>query len=389
MNEELRHLEAILPRVQKIAQDTVRLHAGRVDRDATWPEEGLRALQAAGLGGLVVSRKYGGNGQGLHGLARVSETLGRECASTAICFGMHCVGASVIAAQVTDDQADAFLRPICEGRHLTTLALSEPGTGAHFYFPQTRARLEADGSYRLSGEKTFVTNGGHADSYVISAAGAGAGPHSEVFSCFIVPATLDGLEWGDDWQGFGMRGNRSTSLRLDGVRVPAGSILGVEGDQIWYVFNVVAPYFLIAMAGTYLGVAAAALDEAIGHARVRQHGHSGARLAQSPVIQHKIGELAGMLEQVRRLTYHAAATFDAGLDDAPVLVMMAKAQVADIAVTIVNEAMTILGGIGYRDDAKIQRCLRDVRASHVMAPTTDLLKIWVGRSLLDEPLLGD
>lgn len=389
MIEDLRHLDTILAVVQKIAEDTVRAHAVKVDREAVWPKESLSALQAAGLGGLVLSRKHGGNGQGLHGLARICEILGRECASTAICFGMHCVGASVIAARATDHQAEVFLRSICEGRHLTTLALSEPGSGAHFYFPQTTARLTPDGCYSLSGVKTFVTNGGYADSYVVSAVGAEEEAAPDVFSCFVVPADVAGLEWGDAWRGFGMRGNESRGLRLDDVRIPGENILGVEGDQIWYVFNVVAPYFLIAMAGTYLGVATTALDEAVAHVRARQHLHSGARLAQSPVIQQKLGDMAGRLEQSRRLTYHAAACFDAGLEDAPTQVMMAKAQVAESAVAIVNECMTAMGGVGYRDDAKMQRCLRDVRAAHVMAPTTDLLKIWIGRSLLGEPLLGD
>lgn len=382
-------MSVLLLKAQEIAKDVVALNAERTDKDAGWPEPAMRALQREGLGGLVIPVIYGGQGQGLLTLARVCETLGQECASTAICYGMHCVGSSVIAANATPDQQARFLTPICEGRHITSLSLSEVGTGIHFYLPQTGLEAVSPDEFSLTGSKTFVTNGGHADSYVVSAVTASPEAPIGQFSCVVLPAESKGIRWGADWDGLGMRGNSSRTMELQGVRVPRSNLLGKEGDQIWYIFNVVLPYFMMAMAGTFLGVATTALDEARRHLIRRYHTHTGSNLAQTSVLQHRLGTLWAMLERTRRLTYHAAASFDAGGPDALIAVMAAKVEVADCVVSVVNEAMTLCGGIGYRNGSRLHRLLRDARAAHLMSPTTDILRVWIGRALLGQPLLSD
>lgn len=95
-----------------------------------------------------------------------------------------------------------------------------------------------------------------------------------------------------------------------------------------------------------------------------------------------------MLERTRRLCYHAATSFDAGDPDALPTVFTAKAEVADCAVNMVNEVMTLTGGLAYRDDSRLHQLLRDARAAHIMAPTTDMLRTWTGRVLLGLPILG-
>jgi len=382
-------LGEVLCRTGRIAKEVIAGEAADVDREARWPQAGIRAMQAAGLGGLVVPESAGGLGHGLLALAQVCELIGRECASTALCFGMHCVGAAVIAAKATTDQHRRYLEPICRGAHLTTLALSEPGTGAHFYLPQTRLCAASPEQLQISGTKTFVTNGGHADSYVISVVAAEASGLPGQFSCVAVPGEALGLVWGGRWEGMGMRGNSSRTVELRQVVVSRSDLLGQEGDQIWYVFEVVAPYFLMAMAGTYLGVAAAALEESRTHLAQRQYAHSGSTLGQLAVLQHRLGCLWAVLERTRRLVYFAGAQGDAGDPEALPALLSAKAEVADCVVGLTNDSMTLLGGIGYRSGSKLNRCLRDARAAHVMSPTTDLLRTWAGRALLGLSLLGD
>jgi alkylation response protein AidB-like acyl-CoA dehydrogenase len=352
-----------------------------------WPDEPLRALQAA-LGGLVVPREDGGLGLGLRAVAGVCEAVGQTCASTAICFGMHQVATAVIAAKATERQRKEFLAPIAAGEHLTTLALSEPGTGAQFWLPETRLTAEGDG-WRLNGQKSFVTNGSHADSYVMSTVAADPGAPPGEFSTVVVWADSPGLVWEGTWDGIGMRGNSSLGARLTDVPVDRDGLLGAPGDQIWYVFEVVAPYFLTAMAGTYLGVAQAALTEATRHLEHRQHAHSGRRLSGEPVLQHRLGVLWARVQATRRLVYWAAEEADSAGPDALAALAAAKAEVADCAVGVANDAMTLVGGLGYRDRSPLERHLRDARAAHVMSPTTDILRTWTGRALLDVPLLGD
>lgn len=382
-------LGEIVGRADEIASTIASRHAAAVDAKAVWPEHSIRALQAAGLGGMLVSEHHGGHGHGLLALAQVCEALGKHCASSALCFGMHCAGTAVIQAQASKSQIDNFLVPICEGQHLTTLALSEPGTGAEFYFPQTELSHAPgeDDQFLIDGIKSFVTNGGQADSYVISTVSTDQNRPLGEFSCLVVDAQTEGLEWGSEWTGLGMRGNSSRVLNLKRARIPKQNLLGGEGDQIWYVFNVIAPYFLMAMSGSYLGVASAALEEAQRYLMQRRHRHSGAAVGQLHLPQHRLGTLWATVERTRRLIYHAGAQADAKDPNALPALLSVKSEVAECVTFATNEAMNLCGGSSYQQNGLLARLLRDARAAHVMSPLTDMLRLWTGRALLDQPLL--
>lgn len=385
MTAPVASVQEAVARARDVARDVAAPLVDRTD-SGVWPEEQLRALQAS-LGGLVVPREDGGSGLGLRALVEVCETLGQACASTAICFGMHSVGTAVIAAKPTERQRKEFLRPIAAGEHLTTLALSEPGTGSEFWLPQT-AITSHDEGWLVNGEKSFVTNGSKADSYVVSTVAADPDAPRGEFSAVVVWGDSPGLSWHGTWDGIGMRGNSSLAARLENVPIGPDGLLGAPGDQIWYVFEVVAPYFLTAMAGTYLGVAQAALSEATEHLKTRRHSHTGRSISSEPVLQHRLGVMWAQVQATRRLVHWAAEEADSGGPDALPALAAAKAQVADTATTVTNDAMTLVGGMGYRDRYPMERHLRDARAAHVMSPTTDILRTWTGRALLDVPLLG-
>ncbi|HVL81454.1 MAG TPA: acyl-CoA dehydrogenase family protein [Actinomycetota bacterium] len=382
-------MHRVLETATAVASDVLAKNAEAVDREARWPQEGIAALLDAGLGGLVVPEDAGGLGYGLLALTQVCETLGRQCASTAICYGMHGVGAAVIAAKATPQQRERYLEPIARGEHLTTLALSEPGSGSAFWIPSTALAARDDGTYVVRGAKVFVTNGSHADSYVISTVAADPAAPPGEFSCAILPASSEGLVWGGGWQGFGMRGNDARRLEIDDVVITRREILGEEGEEIWYVFNVVAPFFLAAMSGTYLGVAQTCLEETVHHLGGRRFEHTGSTLGRQPVVQHRLGQLYGVVERARRLTYEAAMAAESGAENALPLLCSAKAEVGDTVVAVANEAMTLMGGIAYGENSRIARSLRDARAAPVMSPSTDLLRTWVGRYLLGLPLLTE
>lgn len=379
-------LAPLVETAREIAGTITAANAERDDREARWPAETMQALASARLTGLLVPDDLGGHGEGMAGLVAISQVLAAESASAGLCFAMHCVGSAVIAAKATDFQREHYLKPIARGEHLTTLALSEPGTGAFFFYPEVSARRHGD-AIEVSGTKSFVTNGGHADSYVISTLPfTGEGEEGQ-FNCLLLDRDTPGASWDEPWRGFGMRSNDSRTLQLDRVHLPAANLLGAPGDQLWYVFQVIAPYFLMAMAGTYLGVAQAAFDEARAHVGRRRYAHSGELLGAAPVVSHRLGDLWTELQATRQLIHSAARRGDAGDPDALTSIFACKAAAADTAVRTANEAMTLCGGAGYRDNARLTRILRDARASHVMAPTTDILKTWVGRALLGLPLL--
>jgi alkylation response protein AidB-like acyl-CoA dehydrogenase len=381
-------LSTILRTAQDIGQSTIKPESISADKNAEWVSRSMKALQDARLTGLVVPQKFGGMGHGLHALVRVCETLGTYYSSAGLCYGMHCVGSAVIASKATEWQIENYLKPIAEGKHITTLALSETGTGSHFYVPETGLKSEGN-NFLLNGEKTFVTNGKHADSYVVSMAAVDETASPGEFSCAIVDLKSKGVSWGEKWEGLGMRGNSSTNMHLVNVPITGDRILGEKGDQLWYVFNVIAPYFLCAMAGTYLGVAEAAFNEAKNAVSKRNYNYNGTKLSQVSLIQNKLGHAYEKLQMSKALIHNAAMAGDQGLPEAMSLIFCAKTAAANCAVDLVNEAMTLAGGIGYRSNGTLGMLLRDARAAHVMAPTTDILYTWIGRTLLEQPLLTD
>ncbi|WP_035362160.1 acyl-CoA dehydrogenase family protein [Dyadobacter alkalitolerans] len=382
-------LSTIVDKAREIAHEVTLNEVVTADSQGVWVQKTMEALMQSKLTGLVAPSDCGGMGHGLFALTRVCEELGKAYASAGLCFGMHCVGTAVIASKATQWQKESYLQPIAEGKHLTTLALSEPGTGSHFYFPQTALLALSEDEFIITGGKSFVTNGGRAHSYVIStmAASEDAGPGQ--FSCAILDENSLGMQWGKKWDGLGMRGNSSISLNLNNIHITSKHILGQKGDQLWYVFNVVAPYFLMAMAGTYLGIAESAIQEAKSVLLTRHYTFNGSSLSHVSILQHRLGTLWAKVESTRRLIYSAAMGGDSGATDAVLSILAAKAEVAKCAVDTVNEAMTIAGGIGYQQNARLGLLLRDARAADVMSPTTDLLYTWIGRSLLDLPLLSE
>lgn len=382
-------IESLIGQAAIIGKEVASKEALVADANGTWVESTMRALQESKLTGLVVPATFGGLNQGLLALVRISEELGKAYSSAGLCFGMHCVGTAVIAAKATHWQQQNYLVPIAEGNHITTLAVSETGTGAHFYFPQTALIAVTDEEFIVSGTKSFVTNGGHADSYVASTLGATADAEQDEFSCVLIDKSAAGIEWGKAWDGLGMRGNSSRFMHLHDVHISGNHILGEKGDQLWYIFNVVAPYFLMAMAGTYLGIAEAALNEAKETLSKRYYSHSGSSLSNVSLLQHRLGTLWANVERTRRLVYHAADLGDKNPQEAMLSILSAKAEVANCCVDVVNETMTLSGGLGYQNNSYLGMLLRDARASHVMSPTTDLLYTWIGRVLLDQPILSD
>lgn len=383
-------LPSTLERLRSLAADladgVVAAEAEAVDREGRWPERSLRALADVGLMGLHLPSRLGGHEQGLMALALVTEELGRSCSSTAMCFGMHCVATKVLTTKATPDQEQRFLRPIAEGRHITSLALSEPGTGSQFFLPRTRFNTETD-HVRLNGEKSFVTSGGHADSYVMSAVPPGSELDPGRFTFFAVERETVGLQWLPAWEGFGMRGNSSRGLRLNDARVRKENLLGSEGDQIWYIFEVVAPYFIVGMAGVYLGIAQAALDRAIAHLKSRTHEHTGESLTEVPALSQQVAEMWTAIQRTRQLVHHAARLGDAEAAETAPALFAAKVDVAEMVTSVTQQALSLSGGLGYGSNSALTRLVRDAQAAHVMAPTTHLLKSWLGHTLLGLPLL--
>ncbi len=363
-----------------LAQSTLRPRAGAIDRERTFPAENLKALGSAGLMGLLAPVAFGGMGGSLTDFALVCEALGSGCASTAMCFLMHACGCAVIAAKATKEQGERWLRPAAQGQAIATLAFSERGAGAHFYAPEIKA-ARVNGGFVLSGRKSFITNGGHAQLCPVLVNASGA-PGLDVL---VVTPDLAGVSFEGQWDGIGMAGNSSISMGLANVMVPEKNLVGKEGDGQELVFNVVAPAFLIGLAAVNVGIAQAALEAALEHVKTRKYP-TGQALANVPAIQTHVAEMSLAVEQARHLVREAARAADAGEPASLPLVMQAKIAATEAAQQVTATAMQAGGGQAYSRLTPLERHWRDARAGSVMAPTNEVLKEWTGKALAGVPL---
>ena len=365
---------------QRLAEASLRPTAAETDRQRRYPAQGLEVLGAAGFMGLLVPAQYGGKGGSLTDLALAASAFGWGCSSTAMCFLMHSCGCAVIASKASPEQGKRWLEPAASGAAVATLAFSERGTGAHFYMPEIKAEQRA-GAFHLNGRKSFVTNGGHAQLYpVLVNASGGQG-----LDLLMVTPELSGVKFEGQWDGLGMSGNSSIAMQLSDVAVPAGNLLGKEGDGQEVVFNVVAPTFLIGLAAVNVGIGQAALDAAVEHAKTRKYP-TGQTLAQIQVIQSYIADMSIAVQGARQLVLEAARAADSADLMAMPLVMQAKVAATEAARKVTDLAMQVGGGQAYSRSLPIERLWRDAHAGSVMAPTNEVLKEWLGRIHTGQPL---
>jgi alkylation response protein AidB-like acyl-CoA dehydrogenase len=232
---------------------------------------------------------------------------------------------------------------------------------------------------RVTGRKSFVTSGGHADVYLVLLQN-----ESEGLDMYAVDRTAAGLAFEGSWDGLGMAGNSSIAMELD-VRLPSEARIGRPGQGGDLVFGVVAPTFLVGLAAVNVGIARAAADSATRHATTRRYG-DGSSLAEIQVIQHALADMDGRVRAARLLVAEAARLGDAGDEGALVPIMEAKIAATEAAADVTRRALEVCGGQGYTTALPVERHLRDALAGAVMAPTNAVLKTWVGKALAGLPV---
>jgi isovaleryl-CoA dehydrogenase len=369
----------VLESIREVTSAVIAGRAAAVDRERVYPVDNLKSLGAVGALGLVVPGEHGGAGGGLAALAEGCEAVGAACASTGMVFLMHEVTAATIASGGGERASDLLPR-LASGEAIGTLAFSERGTGAHFYNPELRAE-RTNGSVTITGRKSFVTSGGHADHYLVLVHGEADGSAD----AYLVDGDDPAVSFDGAWNGLGMTGNSSVAMDLGGVRVGDADRVGAPGAATDLVFGVVAPFFLVGLSAVNVGIAAAAANAATEHAANRRYP-DGSSLAEVQYVQHLIADMDLATRQARLLVQSAAALGDAGDESALVAIMEAKVAATEAAVAVTQKALEATGGQGYTRALPIERHLRDARAGSVMAPTNAVLRSWIGKALAGLPV---
>ncbi len=366
-----------------VIERSVGPQAAEIDRTGAFPREGVQALGEAGLLGLLSARNVGGGGESLEAAAHVIEAVGARCASTATVVVMHYAAVAVIEAHGPQD----VRRLIARGDHLCSLALSEVGSRSHFWAPVGTAKAGPEGgtddTVQLDARKSWVTSAGHADSYVWSSlplAGDGA------MTLWLVPSKTPGLRVAGKFDGLGLRGNASSPVSAVDVVVPAGAQLGDDGAGWDITMATALPTFLVLSAALSLGIMESLVAEAGAHLARSRLQHLDQTLAEQPLSRAALAKLRIRTDGVRAFLRDTLAALSTGRGDAMLRVLEVKAVAAEAAAEVADGALRLCGGAAFRKELGVERLFRDALAARVMAPTTEALHDFIGRTCLGLPL---
>ncbi len=376
-------------RTREIAQATVSPAAHDLDRAGSFPADAIAALGQAGLLALNVPTSLGGSGLGPRAFAEVNTLLAEADPSVAMVYMMHvCAGEVIVAgARATRSPVlEAALTDMARGKHLTTLAFSEAGSRSHFWAPLSRASRTASGVL-LNAKKSWVTSAGFADSYVVTTLSPEAKSPTDS-TLYLVPRSATGLRVAAPWDGLGLRATASSPMTLEAVEVGDDRRLTEEGGGFAAKLNVVLPWFNLASATVSLGICRAVVTATVAHLKSSKFEHLGntslgealptlrQTLAQMQIdtdgLAHRIDECVGALESPGSHTM--------------LRVLEVKAAAGETAIRVTSSAMHACGGAAFSKHTSIERYFRDAHAGSVMAPTGDVLREFIGKSLLGIPL---
>ncbi|AJC12694.1 acyl-CoA dehydrogenase [Berryella intestinalis] len=357
--------------------------AGKIDSESAFPAELFDQIGEAGFFALLIPKNQGGWGMGLKEHQEVCLAFAESCPTVGLCYMMHNVALFTILCRAGDDLKARIVEEVVENRKCLALAYSEFGTGTHFYLPQTTA-TRTDGSVRLKGLKSMVTSAEYASFYLVL---SNTSDGTEGISNWVVPLETPGLSFkSESWHGMGMRGNVSCPMELDDVELGDFWRIGAEGEGESQVFEQVAPPFILGLAAVYTGLAEQQCQIALDHAKRRAYP-DGTSLTQIETVQLHLSDLYIKAQSSKMLTVEAARAMEAQEPDALAKVIAARINASENAIEASRIAMRVGGGKAYNGATAVERLTRDAYAGQIMAPSVDVLHVWLGKALAGLPLL--
>jgi len=377
LTEEQREMREL---AHRFAEREIRPVAAEYDEREEVPWEVIRKAHQAGLLSYFIPEKYGGGGiTDVLSHCLVDEEIFWGCAGVGTILGGNSLCATPIILAGNEDQKAKYLSLFCDPQQprLGAFALTEPSAGSDPAGLSTQARREGN-TYVLNGYKTFITNAGIADIYVIFATVDISLGHRGI-TAFIVEKDTPGLIPGKKEKKMGIRASHTATLAMEDLRVPAENRLGKEGEGFAIAMKTFE-YTRTHIAIAAVGVARAAYEYALQYAQERvQFG--------KPIIKHqavafKLADMAMQIDAARLLTWRAAYLADQGVPCTKEA-SMAKAFAADVAMKTTTEAVQILGGYGYMREYPVEKWMRDAKIMQIYEGTSEIQRLIISRHLVD------
>jgi len=352
--------------------------ARQLDEKETFDESIWKKAADLGFIAVFVEEKYGGPGLGYLEHSIICEEFARVDCGIAHSITSTFFGTQLITLIGTEEQKKKYLPPICKGESKMGVAITEPDAGSDVASIKTVARRVGD-EYIISGNKIFITNANRADFLIVLAiTNPDAKKKHERLSTIIVETNRPGYEASKLKNKLSLRCSDTGEIAFKDVRVPKENLLGEEGKGFYYIMEFLNRSRLEA-AAFGVGTAQGALERTIEHVRKRKQ--FGASLADLPVVQTKIAEMATLVEAARSLLYCTSNKLDRGEID-PALIAMTKWYAAEVAVKVSDEAIQLHGGYGILEEYDVAHYWRDAKVLEIFEGTKEIEKLIIGRRLL-------
>ncbi|MFJ2951045.1 acyl-CoA dehydrogenase family protein [Streptomyces sp. NPDC087226] len=361
--------------VRDIAQHEIAPKAAEDEAAERFPRELFTLLSESGLLGLPYDSEYGGGDQPYEVYLQVLEELAAARLTVGLGVSVHTLASYALASFGSKEQRAEHLPAMLGGGLLGAYCLSEPASGSDAASLRTRAVRDGGGDWVITGTKAWITHGGVADFYTVMARTGEEGPRG--ITAFLVPGDAEGLSAAVPEKKMGMKGSPTAQVHLDGVRVPDARRIGEEGQGFAIALSALDGGRL-GIAACAIGVAQAALDEALGYATERRQ--FGRPIADFQGLRFMLADMATQIEAGRALYLTAARLRDAGRPFAK-QAAMAKLHCTDTAMRVTTDAVQILGGYGYTADFPAERYMREAKVLQIVEGTNQIQRMVIARHL--------
>jgi alkylation response protein AidB-like acyl-CoA dehydrogenase len=350
-----------------------------------YPLHLVEQMKRFGLFGAIIPEEYGGLGLDTTTYALIIEELCRGWMSLSGILNSHLIMAYMVATNGTPEQKACFLPMMATGEKRGGICITEPNAGSDVQAIQTRAVQDGD-EYVVQGTKTLITNGRHGNTFALAVkTDPAAEPAHRGISVFIAEKG-PGFTVARDIPKLGYRGVDTCELLFDGYRVPRANLIGGEEGKGFYHLMSGLEVGRINVAARCVGVARAALEEAIRYAQHRET--FGKPIAEHQAIQLKLANMATQVQAAHLLVLHAAEKKDRG-ERAELEAGMAKLFASEMCMQVTLDSMRIHGGYGYTKDLKVERYFRDAPLMIIGEGTNEIQQLVIARTLLNRYPFGD
>ena len=359
--------------VRRLANEKIRPHAARVDREKARPIEAHRAFRDAGLLGLPYPEELGGQGGDSMAQIIAVEEIARVDATSCLALANNWIVLYPLLTNGSDALKKRVIPDICNGTSLASWCLTEPMAGSDLAGLKTKAE-QRDGGWVLNGHKRFITHAGWADWYLVLAKTG-----EKNYGIFVVHRDNPGISFGKPESKMGLRGSPTADVVLENCFVTNDEAVADPTQGYRYVIDSLN-YSRPIIAAQALGIAQGALDEAINYTRERRQFNQP--ISQFQLVRGMLADMAVKVESSRSLLYHTLTLVETDPEKSRAFASMAKLLCSETAMSVTIDAVQLHGGYGFTEDYPVERMMRDAKITQIYEGTSQIQRLIIGKYVL-------